>query len=83
MYMRKSLQKIKDESPEIPGNTCPYIDFLQEVISEIKDESADEFVEKKVELCESILEYIRESNDSLRRSSQYWYNKFINLYDKK
>ena len=83
MYMRKSLQKIKDESPEIPGNTCPYIDFLQEVISEIKDESTDEFVEKKVELCESILEYIRESNDSLRRSSHYWYNKFINLYDKK
>ena len=81
--MRKSLQKIKDESPEIPGNTCPYIDFLQEIISEIKEESTDEFIEKKVELGEALLEYIRESNDSLRRNGNYWYNKFINLYNKK
>lgn len=81
--MRKSLQKIKDESPQIPGNTCPYIDFLKDVLIEIKDESPDEFIEKKVELCDSLLEYIRDSNDSLRRNGNYWYHKFINLYNKK
>ena len=53
--MRKSLDKIRSESPDIPGNTCPYIDFLQDILREIKEESVDEFIEKKVELSESIL----------------------------
>jgi hypothetical protein len=81
--MKKSLQKIKDESPEIPDNTCPYIDFLKDVIAEMKDESSGEFIDKKYEICETLIEYIRDSNDSLRTSSHYWYNKFVSSYGKK
>ena len=81
--MRKSLDKIRSEAPDIPGNTCPYIDFLQDILREIKEESVDEFIEKKVELSENILEYIRESNDSLRRNGTYWYKKFVSVYNKK
>lgn len=81
--MKKSLAKYKEESPEIPGHTCPYIDFIQEILKEIKDEADSEFVTKKVDLLDSTLEYVRDSNDSLRRSSSYWYNKFVSIYNKK
>lgn len=81
--MKKSLEKYKEESPEIPGHTCPYIDFIQEILKEIKDEADSEFMAKKVDLLDSTLEYVRDSNDSLRRSSNYWYNKFVSIYNKK
>jgi len=81
--MKKSLAKYKEESPEVPGHTCPYIDFIQEILKEIKDEADSEFVTKKVDLLDSTLEYVRDSNDSLRRSSGYWYNKFVSIYNKK
>ena len=75
--MRKSdIEKIKTNAPEIPYNTCPYIDFVQEIIKEAIDQTESVLVEKKLELADSILEYIRESNDSLRQSSMYWYQKF-------
>lgn len=76
--MRKGdIEKIKNNAPEIPYNTCPYIDFVQEIIKEAIDQTESVLVEKKLELADSILEYIRESNDSLRQSSMYWYQKFI------
>lgn len=71
-------QKIKDNAPEIPNITCPYIDFLQSILDEIKDETKEEFIHKKISLSNDILEYIRDSNDSLRKNGTYWYNKFIN-----
>jgi len=71
------IEKIKHNAPEIPYNTCPYIDFVQEIIKEAIDQTESVLVEKKLELADSILEYIRESNDSLRQSSMYWYQKFI------
>jgi hypothetical protein len=76
--VRKSdIEKIKNNAPEIPYNTCPYIDFVQEIIKEAIDQTESTLVEKKLELADSILEYIRESNDSLRQSSIYWHQKFI------
>ncbi len=71
-------QKIKDNAPEIPNITCPYIDFLQSILEEIKDETTEEFIHKKISLSNDILEYVRDSNDSLRKNGTYWYNKFIN-----
>ena len=50
--MKKSLAKYKEESPEIPGHTCPYIDFIQEILKEVKDEADSEFVTKKIDLLE-------------------------------
>ena len=75
--MRKSdIEKIKLNAPELPYNTCPYIDFIQEILKEAIDQTDSILVEKKLELADSILEYVRESNDSLRQSSMYWYQKF-------
>jgi hypothetical protein len=69
------LSKLKQSAPEIPTNTCPYIDFIQEIIKEVIDECDSSFIEQKLELAISTLEYVRESNDALRQSSKYWYNK--------
>jgi hypothetical protein len=75
--VRKSdIEKIKLNAPELPYNTCPYIDFIQEILKEAIDQTDSILVEKKLELADSILEYVRESNDSLRQSSMYWYQKF-------
>jgi FtsZ-binding cell division protein ZapB len=77
---RKTLTQYKQGAPEIPTNTCPYVDFLQEIIKEIKDEKSSTFLEQKLYLADSLLEYIRQSNDSLRQSSHYWYSKFKSIY---
>jgi hypothetical protein len=69
------LSKLKQSAPEIPTNTCPYIDFIEEIIKEVIDECDSSFIEQKLELAISALEYVRESNDALRQSSKYWYNK--------
>lgn len=69
------LKKLKQEAPEIPTNTCPYIDFIQDIIKEVMAECDSSFAEQKLELAISTLEYVRESNDALRQSSNYWYNK--------
>ena len=69
------LNKLKQGAPEIPTNTCPYIDFIQEIIKEVIDECESTLTEQKLELAISALEYVRESNDALRQNSKYWYNK--------
>lgn len=69
------LNKLRENAPEIPTNTCPYIDFIQEIIKEVIDESDSSLIEQKLELAISALEYVRESNDALRQSSKYWYSK--------
>lgn len=73
--MKNKLETFKENAPEIPTNTCPYIDFIQEMLKEVGDESDSVFVEKKIELIDSMLEYVRESNDALRKSSIYWFQK--------
>ena len=69
------LSKLKQSAPEIPTNTCPYIDFIQDIVKEVIDECDSSFIEQKLELAISALEYVRESNNALRQSSKYWYNK--------
>lgn len=80
---KKTLDQYRDESPEIPGITCPYIDFTKDILQEIKDDSSSLFVEEKVELINNLLEYLRTSNDALRVSSKYWHDKFVYVYNKK
>ena len=80
---RKTLDDYKKESPEIPNITCPYVDFTKDILQEIKDESDSLFTEEKVELINNLLEYLRTSNDALRLSSKYWYDKFVLLYNRK
>ena len=80
---RKTLNDYKKESPEIPNITCPYIDFANDILQEIKDESNSLFIEEKTELINNLLEYLRTSNDALRLSSKYWHDKFVLLYNRK
>jgi hypothetical protein len=79
---KKTIQKYVEEAPEIPTNTCPYIDFIQEILKEARDETTSTFVDQKLILADSMLEYVRQSNESLRQSSHYWYNKFKYMYKK-
>ena len=77
---KKTLDDYKKDAPEIPTNTCPYIDFVKEIIEEVKDESYSQLVKEKLELANNTLEYIRVSNEQLRQSSHYWFIKFKNIY---
>ena len=72
---KNKLEEFKDNAPDIPTNTCPYIDFIQEMLKEVGDQSDSIFVEKKIELADSMLEYIREANDALRKNASYWFQK--------
>lgn len=77
---KKTLDDYKKLAPEIPTNTCPYIDFAQEIIKEVKDESDCKLIQNKLDLAINTLEYIRESNEALRDSSRYWFNNFKNRF---
>jgi hypothetical protein len=72
----KTLNDYRKDAPEIPTNTCPYIDFIQEILKEVIDETESNLIEQKLNLVDSMLEYVRHSNESLRKSSHYWYTKF-------
>jgi len=68
----------KDESPPIPTNTCPYIDHVIHMVDELKDlveENKLRFAESLYETIKAELEHIRFSNDMLRDSGKYWYEK--------
>ena len=77
---KKTLDDYKRGAPELPTNTCPYIDFIKDIIEEIKDETDSQLAKEKLELANNSLEYIRMSNESLRQSSHYWFIKFKNLF---
>lgn len=77
---KKTLDDYKKNAPEIPNNTCPYIDFTKEIINEVKDDSDSQLTKEKLELANNALEYVRVSNEQLRQSSHYWFIKFKNLF---
>tara|TARA_Y100001938_G_scaffold116925_1_gene161163 strand:+ start:507 stop:746 length:240 start_codon:yes stop_codon:yes gene_type:complete len=63
---------------EIPSDTCPYINFAQQILDEIKSDTTSENTEKKIELIHDILEYIRHSNSELRCGLHYWKKEYDN-----
>lgn len=73
----------KEEEPEIPPDTCNYINFIQQTLDEIKDESESKFIELRISLINDTLEYIRESNESLRKCGKYWKRQYVNKGRKK
>jgi len=77
--MRKSAKRVKIDSakksaPNVPGITCPSIDYVQELLDQISVRG-DNWAAKQARVANDVLEYIRESNDELRSSSKYWYDK--------
>ena len=65
----------KLSAPDLPPNTCPYIDFVIETI-ENDFEAENDCDKMRKALIVETLEYIRTANDTLRISSKYWYDEF-------
>ena len=72
---REKIDAAKASAPNVPGNTCPSIDYVQEIIDQIANRG-DDWAEKQSDVVKDVLEYVRASNDELRESSKYWYKKF-------
>ena len=72
---REKIDVAKLGAPKVPGNTCPSIDYVQEIVTQLADRG-DDWSEKQAGYVNDLLEYVRESNEELRRSSKYWYDKY-------
>lgn len=71
----KRILDLKAKAPKVPPNTCPYINFVIEILEDHfkSDDSLD--VLRKTTLIET-LEYVRKANETLRDSSKYWYDQY-------
>ena len=69
--------------PEIPSDTCPYINFIQEILDQIKDKTKSKSIDAQIQLINDTLEYIRDSNSELRECGKYWKKQFENKGKKK
>ena len=69
------IDRAKESAPNVPGFTCPSIDYVQYIIEQIADRG-DDWAVKQAKVITDVLEYVRESNDELRSSSHYWYKKY-------
>jgi len=72
----KKISLAKKGAPKVPGDTCPSINYVQEVLEQITDRVDDDWADKQRSIANDILEYIRDSNEELRNSSYYWYKKY-------
>ena len=72
----KKISLAKKNAPKVPGNTCPSINYVQEVLEQITARVDDDWASKQREVVDAVLEYIRDSNEELRNSSYYWYKKY-------
>ena len=77
---RKSVKRVKidaakESAQKVPGDTCPSIDYVQTIVNQIA-ERGDTWATKQAEVITDLLEYVRDSNYELRKSSKYWYDKY-------
>jgi|TARA_R100001377_G_scaffold40067_1_gene22382 hypothetical protein len=75
MSSQLKIDNAKASAPNVPGDTCPTINYVQEIIDQIA-ERGDEWGSKQSEVVKELLEYVRDSNFELRNSSKYWYDKY-------
>ena len=73
---QKKINLAKEGAPNVPGDTCPSINYVQDILDQITLRASDEWADKQSEVANGVLEYIRESNEELRNSSYYWYKKY-------
>ena len=73
---RKKIDNAKAGAPKVPGDTCPSINYVQEVLEQITARGGDDWSDKQAAVLNDVLEYIREANEELRSSSYYWYKEF-------
>jgi hypothetical protein len=72
---RVKIDAAKASAPNVPGDTCPSINYVQEIIEQISARS-DEWGGKQSVVIIDLLEYVRDANYELRKSSKYWYDKY-------
>jgi hypothetical protein len=76
MADKKTYDDYKQGAPTLPGPTCKYIDhvigiLIEEVKPMIPTKDKAHYLEV-LNVLKTNMEYIRESNRSLRASSKYW-----------
>ena len=59
---RVKIEAAKAKAPAVPGNTCPSIDYVQEIIEQIANRG-DDWAEKQAGVITALLEYVREANE--------------------
>ena len=83
----KKIQSIKAGAPGVPPNTCPYIDLTITMIQDLC-ESYDRLRTKgehnpmtdRIQThAVDTLELIRNSNETLRNNSLFWYEQYKGL----
>ena len=72
---REKIDAAKLGAPKVPGDTCPSINYVQEIVGQIADRG-DAWSEIQAGYINDLLEYVRDSNFELRKSSKYWYDKY-------
>ena len=72
---REKIDVAKASAPNVPGDTCPSINYVQEIIDQIANRG-DDWADKQAIVINDLLEYVREANEELRNSSKYWYDKY-------
>ena len=72
---REKINAAKSGAPKVPGDTCPSINYVQEIVGQIADRG-DDWSEKQAGFINALLEYVRDANFELRKSSKYWYDKY-------
>ena len=72
---RVKIDAAKAAAPNVPGDTCPSINYVQEIIDQIANRG-DDWSEKQAGYINDLLEYVRDANFELRKSSKYWYDKY-------
>ena len=70
------INDAKKRAPNVPGDTCPSINYVQNILEQISEQSKDDWTGKQVDVINGVLEYVRESNEELSLSSYYWYRKY-------
>ena len=72
---RAKIDAAKSSAPNVPGDTCPTINYVLEIIGQLADRG-DEWSDKQANAITELLEYVRDANFELRNSSNYWYDKY-------
>ena len=80
----------KADSPGVPPNTCPYIDVVLTMVSDLQNGydrlrekgEYNPMMDRLAQQAQDTLEYIRSCNETLRDNSAFWYNKYKDLLEK-
>ena len=73
------ITRLKKRAPKIPDYTCTEIDNVIDRLEKIQD--SKKFSKLTLKVLIRKLERLRRSNESLRESGIYWYNRCKNLLD--